>query len=436
MVRVTYRGAYVISTPVLNAFAIAVGLVIPGLLGPADFGRYVVVELFSRYLVIADLGLGQILDRRIPPLVVRGDNTAVELITQHVLWARVLVAGTCGIVVLSLTCYLALSRSLQVNLAAAIFSSAFGMLNLVASGPVAAWRAASRYKPFCLSSIFLNIGLSVPRVMGAWLGGVVGCFMALALWYGLGAAVVQSQLPLRRSAFPSIRSVCVLLRESVPLFAAGFGWTLYIIENRLVYATIAGSAELGQFAFGSSVLTVLVTTIGTACNVYYPRLAGTIATAARFSQSGRLMRDLALLAIAGFVCSGLAIELAPKMIEFLYPHYIDSLPATRMLLVSGPSVIVSSWLMPIVVAVGRRPWTDALSIFPPSLLAVAAGIIIGNADGMAGAAMGSVAGTLVCPVLQLVALRRSSVMLLRHAAALSLLIAAIMGILAAVTRSF
>src|SRR5262249_39177724 len=101
---VTYRGAYVISTPVLNALAIAVGLVIPGLLGPAEFGRYVVVELFSRYFVIADVGLGQLLDRRIPPLVVRGDNTAVELITQHVLWARVLVAGTCGIVVLSLTC--------------------------------------------------------------------------------------------------------------------------------------------------------------------------------------------------------------------------------------------------------------------------------------------------------------------------------------------
>jgi O-antigen/teichoic acid export membrane protein len=428
-----HRGFYVVSAPLLNAFAVGASLIIPGLLGPAEFGRYVVAELFARYVVIADLGLAQVLDRRVPPLVARGDMIAAEETVQHVLWTRTIVGGACGAAIMVAACSLATAGKLSVALPAVVCAAAYGMFSLAAAGPVAAWRAASKYRPFVLSASLLNIGLSLPRLIGAWLGGVIGCFLALAAWYGFSTVLIQRRLPLHRSALPSLRTAFRLLAEGLPLFAAGFGWAVYLVENRLVYATITGPAELGQFAFGGSILTVLVTTLSMTSAVYYPTLAGRIATAGGFSLSAKIVRDLAALALAAFACSLFAILVIPTAVALLYPRFTEAVAATRILLASGPPFVVASWLMQIVVAVGRRPWADALTIFPASLSAVAAGILFGHAvAGMSGAAAGSVAGTLVCPTLQLAVLSRSGIILPRQAAALSAMIALITGVLAGI----
>ena len=98
-----------------------------------------------------------------------------------------------------------------------------------------------------------------------------------------------------------------------------------------------------------------------------------------------------------------------------------------------PPLLVASWFMPLIVAVGRRPWADAITIYPGSLLVVASGILAGHAAlGLIGAAAGSVAGTLVCPVLQLIVLRRSGVIQLRHAMAIVFLVVLATAALAAV----
>jgi len=404
---------------------------IPAILGPTEFGRFVVADLFARYLMIADLGLVLLLDRKIPPLVAVGDTIAADQITQHILWMRTIVGGLAGGAFIAAVLYLGFTGDLAVGIPAALFSGAYGTFALLTGGPVAAWRASSRYRALVLSSTLINIGLSVPRVIGAWLGGVAGCFLALALWFGLSAVVLQCNLPLRTSARPSFRDGFSLLAESLPLFAGWLGWALYLMANRSVYATIAGHAELGQFSFGASILMLLVTTASMAYAVYCPKLAGQVATAPPYTHSEKLLRDSAILTIGGGAFCLTAILLLPAATKAFYPQFIASVDVARILLISGPPYLVASLYTQLIIAVGRHPWTDAIAVFPASLLALAAGILAGHAAaGMPGAAAGSVAGTLLCPFLQLIILRRSEIVRTRHLITLILCVALTTGALA------
>ena len=427
---ISHPGAYALGGPLLNGLAILVGLVIPALLGPTEFGRYVVAELFGRYLVLADLGLVQLLDRRIPPLVALGKEDQALRAAQEILWARIIVGGAFGATIVALFALFAFTGSFNVALPAALCSAAYGLLSLIAVGPVGVWRAASHYRSFTLSFALLNIGLSIPRLIGALLGGVTGCFLLLAIWYGLGAICLHSYMPLKRATRPSLRRVSGLVAESLPLFAAGLGWALYLVANRLIYSTISRETELGHFAFGSSILTVLVISLAMPASAYYPKLAGKLATADRFRYSRKILRDFALVSLVGWACSACAIILIPRAITQLYPAYVEAADATRILLASCPPIVVAFWLMQLIVAIGRTPWADALTVYPASLMAVAVGIIGGHAvGGMCGAAAGSVAGSLVYPLLELLVLRRCGVILASDAILLFLLIVIVTGML-------
>jgi hypothetical protein len=430
-----HPGAFVIANSFGIGFTLIAGLLMPMILGPSEFGLYTIAELVARYLVIADLGLLLLLDRLIPPLVASGDRAAADIITQHVLWARTLLGGTVGITVIIVVISLAFSDHLPVGFASVLLAALAGTLGLIANGPVGAWRASSQYRALTLAAFFCNLGLSLPRVIGAWLGGVSGCFAALSVWAGLCAVILYRYLPLRASALPSLRNGCALAVKALPLFAAFFGWSLYLPENRWVYAMIAGRAELGRFAFGSSMLMLVVATINIASNVYYPKLAGQIGTTPPYTLSARLVRDLTMVCLCGGVCCLGAIVLLPIVVEVAYPRFAEALPAARSLLVSGPPMVLASWLMPVIIAAGKRPWRDACIVYPASLLAVASGIFVGHAAaGMTGAALGSVAGTLVCPTLQLLVLRRSAVMRPSHAATVVLVLAIVTAGLAACVR--
>lgn len=414
-----HPGAYVVANSALSVLTIVASLLIPAILGPTEFGRYTIAELIARYLIITDFGLLFLLDRRVPQLLASGDRVAADINIQRVLWARIMLGGTAGAAALVAVTSFALSRDLGISLAPALFSVAAGTLGLVATGPVNAWRASSQYHALALSSALFNFGLSFPRVTGAWIAGATGCFAALSMWAGLCTVVLHRYLPLRAATCPSIRAVCALVAESMPLFVSCLGWSLYLPENRWVYAMIVGPAELGHFAFGSTTLMIFVTTVGITGNVYYPKLAGRIATTSPYTFSPKLLRDLSLVTIGGGFCCLFAILLLPTIAEVVYPRFIDAVPSARILLVSGPPMLLASWLQQLIIAVGKRPWMDAAIIYPASLLAVASGILLGHAlAGMVGAAQGSVAGTLVCPMLQAFVLRRSTVMRLRHVAML------------------
>jgi hypothetical protein len=100
--------------------------------------------------------------------------------------------------------------------------------NMLANGPVTVFRATSKIWEFTASALLLQAGLTAPRLAGLAVGGVTGCFAALALWYGLLAALLS-----RSAAPPAARPTPLLplLRLALPLFAFNACWEIYLSTN-------------------------------------------------------------------------------------------------------------------------------------------------------------------------------------------------------------
>jgi hypothetical protein len=84
-------------------------------------------------------------------------------------------------------------------------SSRAGAAFMLANGPVTVFRATSKIWEFTASALLLQAGLTAPRLAGLAVGGVTGCFAALALWYGLLAALLS-----RSAAPPAARPTPLL----------------------------------------------------------------------------------------------------------------------------------------------------------------------------------------------------------------------------------
>ena len=73
-----------------------------------------------------------------------------------------------------------------------------------------------------------------------------------------------------------------------------------------------------------------------------------------------------VVAIGGIVAVG--IILTPILLGVIYPQYVPSTDTVRILLTAVPAMILVSWLMPISLSAGRRPWIDGLIIYPAATI--------------------------------------------------------------------
>ena len=83
--------------PGLSAANAAVGLLLPALLGPTEFGRYAIAVTLFQYALIADLGVSQLIDRRVPPRLAASDHAGFARFTNAMLWLRLYIAAVLAI---------------------------------------------------------------------------------------------------------------------------------------------------------------------------------------------------------------------------------------------------------------------------------------------------------------------------------------------------
>lgn len=416
--------------PALSAANALVGLLLPMLLGVADFGTYSLVVTLFQYGLIFDFGLAQLVDRRVPVFIAEGRRTELARFVSVVLWLRLYIAGAVLAAGCALLLGLAAWGGLPFDPVSGALSLAAGLCFMVALGPAAVYRASLDRRTFALVNAALSAVLVVARPAGVLLDGVTGCFVALALSYGLLAATVQARMPPLAAHRPSaVRAAC-LLGEGLPLFAVSLTWAFYMTANRWVVSLLASPEELGRFAFGSNIVYLIVGTVGALSQFYYPKAATRFAAEGAFSTSRMIMRDFCRLALLMAALSAAGIVLAPTLIDLLYHRYGDAVPAIQVLLAAVPSLVVTAWLMPLSLSTATRPWIEGAIVYPASLAILVLATAAGHMHaGSTGAAYGLVASAIPLLALQLCALRNTRVVTWAAAAALFAAVGAATGFL-------
>jgi hypothetical protein len=126
--------------PGLSAINAMVGLLLPALLGPTAFGEYSLAVTLFQYGLIFDLGLSQIIDRRVPVLAVNAPE-ALGGFVAAALGTRLYIAAATAVLLGGLLAALSARGLLPFHLIDGLLSLGAGLSLMLALGPMSVWRA-------------------------------------------------------------------------------------------------------------------------------------------------------------------------------------------------------------------------------------------------------------------------------------------------------
>ena len=383
--------------PVLTLIGAGTTLLAPMLLDPVAFGAFALLSTLFQYTAAADLGLSQLADRCAAQ---RTDNAAAILQAR---WRMaLLVAGVGAPAAAGLAWW---SGSLPAVATGLAIVAGAGFM--AANGPVCLHRAAARVGHFTLTALILHFGMTLPRLAGLGLGGVTGCFAALALWYG-AAALLLARPPQGPTA-----KVSSLLAQSLPLFAFYGAWLLFVSASRWVsWAVSRSDAEFGLFAFGAGFLMVGVGVVANVSQVRYPRIVAQMAIERRVG-ARLLADDLTRLALATALCVAVATPSAGWLISHLFPRYEAATASALALAASATPLAMVAWSLPVSISLSARPWRDALAVFALPMLLLGPAMWLGERSyGLSGQAWASTLVSALLAGLQFNQLRRTGALTL------------------------
>ena len=366
--------AYGAMVPIVTLAGAGTTLIAPLLLDPVAFGAFALLTTLFQYVSSADLGLSQIVDRRLAIEGVRGGDDVLAARWRLALW---LAAGATP---------LAMGAAWVAGwpIAAAALAVLAGAAFMAGNGRVCDHRAATRVGLFTITALALHFGLTLPRLAGLAFGGVTGCFALMALWYGALALLIA-----RPRGRPPVahEPLGPMLRAGLPLFAFNGLWLVTLSAARWgSFAVSADEARFGLFAFALNFIIVGAGVVGTVSQVWYPRLlAGLLAD--RSTATRRIARDTTSLTLAAGLGSAIAAVVAALLVSRFFPHFAAAGPALALAAAAAAPVAVTAWTMALSIALARRPWRDALFVFagPLALLvpAMALGEHVAGIEGQA-----------------------------------------------------
>jgi O-antigen/teichoic acid export membrane protein len=266
---------------------------------------------------------------------------------------------------------------------------------MVSLGPGFIYRARSARRNYAFAIGILSLGLVIARPAGMLAGGLVGSFLALALWYLVFVVFFHWRMPARLAFRPAPRTALMLTLRGLPFFATSFVWAFYVTANRWFASHLMDARPFGHFAFSANIYSLLIGAVGGLSAFYYPKIVGRIASEPAHALSGRLLWDLLRLTLAIGVIMAVGIVLARPLIALIYPSYISSVSSAQVLLTAVPAMVLIAWILPISLSSGRRPWIDGLVAYPAATLILYIAIrILSPMFGDIGTAAASIASAL------------------------------------------
>jgi O-antigen/teichoic acid export membrane protein len=364
------RRTYAVGVLIVTGLSVATSMLAPRFLGPAAFGTFTLLTSLFQYATKTDLGLSQLADRKLAVAGAEADGAA------NILRSRLTVGSAVLGVAIPVAMLIAWMTGKLPAPGAALAIAAGGAF-MIANGPVTVFRAESKVWEFTAAALLLNIGLTAPRLAGLVFGGVTGCFIALALWYGALAALLSRSIPMTTKAAPTLSMV----RLALPLFAFNALWELYLSGNRWISAGLSSPEDFGLFAFGANLALTGIGMLATIAQVRYPKILAQIGKHPPGAGSRLVEREALFLCLLLSVGAAMAIIATGPMIHLVFPRFERAAPVTMALAISCVPLGVVAAIIPLVISLSPRPWAHAIALFAPAFILLLGGMAAGNRMG-------------------------------------------------------
>ena len=237
--------SYALVMPTVNACVAATALFIPWFMEPISFGQFILISTFVQYLCLLDLGASQLITRTAARMKQAGLNTPAGVRVQGILWTRFYLAAIVTILALVLAYAFRDSFKVPLPMPATLLAILAGGLQFILMGHLALYRGLSTYGLFTTNNSIAQIGLTAPRVLGLYFGGLSGCFSVLVLWFGGVAATMLRRDPPSIRYHPSLDRMRRTVTMAFPMFVTASLWGVFMMANRWFVADLADPETYG-----------------------------------------------------------------------------------------------------------------------------------------------------------------------------------------------
>lgn len=309
-------------------------LIIPKILGPANYGVWVILLLIMAYAPIASLGTVEALFKEFPYLIGKKQfNKAKEY--EENIFGSICLTSIFLFLCVALVPVIVSSKGLEryepevaIMLSAASISSFSGFFY---------FRLAS-YSFFKMCSI-INTIRSISMLLFvttfAWLFGLRGAAIGYLI---VEVVVCLSSMFFNMSYCGKIklkfnyRLIWQAIKIGLPITVIWWSLTLQSSIDRIVSSSFLGKGMTGYYSLGLSILSALALIPAAVSSVLYPKISEGVGKRLSLSQmSSIVIEPIRLLSIISPAFIGTLIILSPAIYEWIFPKYLPGLYSAQIL---------------------------------------------------------------------------------------------------------
>lgn len=341
------------SSIIVMAAGIVKGLILPGLLGPAQFGIWTLMNVIGGNCANSHFGLLHGMNKEIPRLNAKGDSVNKIVLINSVFSVNLFFGLMVGIFLYLYGYFSAIDYYYYPLCMVALFvvfqSIYVYYLSLLRAEHQFTLYSVNTALYAVLSTVLVIVGslCSSNKLVGA-LFGVLIAQAAIAIFL-----LIKSGYVLRYEV--SGLHIKNAFNVGLPILIVGLVDMVLISMDKWLISWYLTDIDLGFYAFGLIFSSLISTLPVSFVQVIYPRIIENYSINKCYASSGTLaLRYISLIAYGVIVCVVIANALVPFLTSMFFPQYKEALPIVHILIQGGLFLSLTYAAAAYLIAVDRQ----------------------------------------------------------------------------------
>lgn len=340
------------SSIVVMAAGMVKGVILPGLLGPAQFGIWTLMNVIGGNCANSHFGLLHGMNKEIPKLNAKGDSINKIVLMNSVFSVNLFLGLMTGTFLYLYGYFSAIDYYYPLCMVAlfVVFQSIYVYyLSLLRAEHQSTLYSVNTALYAVLSTILVIVGslYSSNKLVGALLGMLIAqaaIVIVLLINAGYVFRFRISGLHIKNA-----------FNVGLPILIVGLVDMVLISMDKWLISWYLTDIDLGLYAFGLIFSSLISTLPVSFIQVIYPRIIENYSINKSYVSSGTLaLRAIPLIAYGVIVCVVIANALVPFLISIFFPQYKEALPIVNILIQGGLFLSLTHAAAAYLIAVDRQ----------------------------------------------------------------------------------